>query len=165
VKRRHRGSILFCCVLVAISASAVETRALVSNVATRSSRIPSGPILVKRAILSAPDSDPVQGLLLLFDSWNSDESLRVLASFSNYYLGEAFGGLYDCLVLRKGKAIRPYLEQALRSNSDECKKEFGETRPSLCRSSERKERIGDILRRLDAGERCPDDELAGTWGY
>jgi hypothetical protein len=107
----------------------------------------------------------VEALIFLYDSWNSNDSLKVLASFSNYYLGEAPGALYDCVVLRKGKAIRPYLEQELRSDRGECMDEFGESRQSLCRPNERKERINNLIRRIDAGERCSDAELAGTWGY
>jgi len=167
VKLKHCASVvLFCFVLASASAFAGGTGAAPSS---NTARIPSGAALVKRAIVSLPhseaDEDAVLGLMLLFDSWNSDESLRVLASFSSYYLGEASGGLYDCLVLRKGKAIRPYLEQVLRSNSDECMAEFGARSRGNCEDSRRKERIRNLLSRIDSGERCSNEELENTWGY
>jgi hypothetical protein len=134
--------------------------ALAPGIGVARGGIPSDSVLVKRAILSEPDSEPVLALLLLFDSWNSEDSLRVLASFSNYYLGEASGALYDCLVLRKGKSIRPYLEEELRSNRNECRQNYSEGR---CRSSERKERIGDLISRINRGESCSDKMLEETW--
>jgi hypothetical protein len=155
--------VFFCCLIILGSASPSGSETRASNASAGRSRIPSDPTLVKQAILAHPDSEPVNALILLYDSWNSKDSLRVLASFSNYYLGEAPGALYDCIVLRKGKTIRPYLEGELHSSRDECVDEFGENRPSLCRHSERKERINDLIRRIDAGERCSDAELAGTW--
>jgi hypothetical protein len=166
VKLRSRClPVFFCCLLIAGSALIGSSESRASNASAGRSRIPSDPILVKQAILAHPDSEPVEALFFLYDSWNSKDSLRVLASFSNYYLGEAPGALYDCVVLRKGKAIRPYLEQQLRSSRDECMDEFGESRQSLCRPNERKEKINDLIRRIDAGERCSDAELAGSWGY
>jgi hypothetical protein len=134
--------------------------AVAAGAAAAQGRIPSKAVLVKQAILSEPKSEPVLALLLLYDSWNSKESLRVLASFSDYYLGEAPGAVYDCIVLRKGKRIRPYLEQELSSPLNECRQNYPEGR---CRSSERNERIRDLITRIDKGEGCSDKMLAGTW--
>jgi hypothetical protein len=63
-------------------------------------------------------------------------------------------------------AIRPYLEHELRSKTDECMAQFGGTSRQLCLdSSQRKERIHDLISRIDSHERCSNEKMAGSWGY
>jgi hypothetical protein len=51
---------------------------------------------------------------------------------TGYYLGARDEELCDCLSLRKGKALEPYLVQALRNGNAECSQELGQcfTKPS-----------------------------------
>lgn len=62
----------------------------------------------------------VVDLLLLFDAMDSDRSLETLASLSPYYFGAHPGEIYTCLLLRKGKKIKPFLIKLLNSKSNEC---------------------------------------------
>jgi hypothetical protein len=74
------------------------------------------------AFLSAIDVMP---LLYAFDSFQSERDIKDLAQLSSYYVGEAAGELYRCLVLRKGEKIRSVLETLAAKKSNECIDRFG----------------------------------------
>ncbi len=71
--------------------------------------------------------------MLLFDRMNDDASLRTLASFESYYMGEAAGETYSCLLLRKGERIKGPLEAILRLDTNDCRARMGE-KSRLCRT-------------------------------
>lgn len=67
----------------------------------------------------------VAPILYAFDSFQSKRDINDLASLSAYYLGEANGVLYRCLVLRKGSKIMSALESLTANPSNECISRFG----------------------------------------
>ena len=75
----------------------------------------------------------VATLLYAYDSLSSKRDIRDLASMTSYYLGEANGVLYRCLILRKGKAIMPALEELAAKHANECIDHFG-TQTKMCLS-------------------------------
>lgn len=88
--------------------------------------------------LLAEVTDSQVGLLLILDSDSSDAALTNLARLSSYYLGEAPGEIYQCVVLRKGTRMLPALKQQLaRRDSDECVGKHGDSK--LCVSNLRPE--------------------------
>lgn len=101
-------------------------------------------------------------LLLLFDSMASPRSARTLASLAPYYLGEAAGEMYSCLVLRKGKSIMPALSQLASSNQNECIEKYGppETDPkgakiSPCLSDlEYRKRLRFLIQESESNQSC-----------
>jgi hypothetical protein len=147
--------------------------------------------LLKRAIVSdlavfaqnhnlqprAGYSDPMEYVtsqLLLFDGMNSPEALSMFASLSGYYLGAPPEKLYQCLALRKAKAVEPLLRHYLHYGNPECINELGQdfSKPSasldgyaLCSNSRQQEqRLTDLIARIDNGESCADSELARISG-
>jgi len=116
----------------------------------------------------------VASQLLLFDGMNSPEALSMFASLSDYYLGAPTEKLYQCLALRKGKALEPLLEHYLHDGNPECINELGQdfSKPSasldgyaLCSTSQQQEkRLTDLIARIDNGESCADSELAPISG-
>ncbi len=112
--------------------------------------------------------------LLLFDGMNSPEALIMFASLSGYYLGATTEKLYQCVALRKGKALAPLLEHYLHDGNPECTNELGQdfSNPSasldgyaLCSTSQQQEnRLIDLIARIDNGESCADSELARISG-
>jgi len=116
----------------------------------------------------------VASQLLLFDGMNSPEALSMFASLSDYYLGAPTEKLYQCLALRKGKALEPLLEHYLHDGNPECINELGQdfskTSASLdgyalCSTSQQQEkRLTDLIARIDNGESCADSELAPISG-
>ena len=152
---------------------------------------PSTSKLLKRAIVSdfavfAQDhnlqprtgySDHVEYVtsqLLLFDGLNSPEALSMFASLSGCYLGAPTEKLYQCLALRKGKALEPQLEHYLHDGNPECINELGQdfSKPSgsldgyaLCSTRQHQEkRLTDLIAKIDNGESCADSDLARISG-
>jgi hypothetical protein len=115
-------------------------------------------------------SENVVSRLSLFDPLGSSEALGVLASLSGYYLGARGEELYRCLVLRKGKALEPYLEQYLHNRNPECSQELGATftKPSsaldgyaLCRSDQQqKAHLATLIAAIYSESACSDSEFA-----
>ena len=115
-------------------------------------------------------SENVVRRLSLFDQLGSPEALGVLASLSGYYLGARGTELYRCLVLRKGKALEPYLEQYLHNRNPECSQELGATftKPSsaldgyaLCRSDQQqKAHLATLIAAIYSESACSDSEFA-----
>jgi hypothetical protein len=65
-------------------------------------------------------------LILVLGSLNSHQSLETLVSLSSYAIPEADAGIYDCVLINKGKAIQPLLEKALASqHANECVEKLG----------------------------------------
>ncbi|MGD0073721.1 MAG: hypothetical protein ABSD31_05210 [Candidatus Binataceae bacterium] len=105
-----------------------------------------------------------------FDQMDSPEALAVFASLSGYYLGARGEKLYQCLSLRKGKNLKPYLERYIRSGNPECASRFGQrfSQPSdvleghaLCASSQQEvAQLTELIAEIDAGRSCSDAELA-----
>jgi hypothetical protein len=115
-------------------------------------------------------SENVARKLSLFDTLGSPEALGVLASLSGYYLGARGEELYRCLVLRKGKALEPYLEQYLHNGNPECSQELGAafTKPSSalngyapCRSDQQqKAHFATLIAAIYSESACSDSEFA-----
>src|SRR5262249_19569698 len=59
-------------------------------------------------------------LVLLYDEWDSDESLKALIGLTSWYVGEAGGEMLHCIIVRKGERIRPLLDEALKQRQGEC---------------------------------------------
>jgi hypothetical protein len=116
----------------------------------------------------------VAGQLSLFDRMNAPDALPVLASLSGYYLGSGNERLYDCLVLRKGAALKPYLEELFRSGSLECLRQFGAAygNPSsalnghaFCPNQRQvAEHLAKLIGEIDAAKPCSDSDVAALTG-
>ena len=114
-------------------------------------------------------SQYVVSRLLPFDHMNSPEALAVLASLNSYYLGARGEQAYNCLLLRKGKQIKPYLTQNAGSPNLECSRELGAgfEQPSaalgglaLCSSAqEQSRRLSNFIYEIDSSKPCSDEEL------
>lgn len=115
-------------------------------------------------------SDYVVHQLALFDPLSSQEALGMFGSLSGYYLSSRGEQLYDCLALRKGKSLKPFLEQYLINGNTECSTELGQTfaKPSvaldgnaLCASDQQqKVHLAILIAEIDSGTACPDSALA-----
>jgi hypothetical protein len=135
-------------------------------------------VYVGQPNLSAPaDASQVAyivGRLSLFDRMDTPDTLEVLASLSGYYLGAPAERLYDCLSLRKGKALEPHLEQFLRSGNPECMRQFGAAfeKPSpaldghaFCpNDQELTGHLNQLIGEIDAAKPCSDRDLAALSG-
>ncbi|HTY56507.1 MAG TPA: hypothetical protein VMB26_14965, partial [Candidatus Binataceae bacterium] len=120
----------------------------------------------------ADHSAYVTSRLSHFDSLTSPEALAVFASLSGYNLGARAQQLYECLSLRKGKALEPYFEQYLHNGSNECVHELGAsmTQPNaalgnhpLCPSDEQQKiRLTTLLSAIESAKTCSDSELAAA---
>jgi hypothetical protein len=139
--------------------------------------------LLKRAIVSdlalliqeqgaRSDKEYPVHQLLSFDQLSSPEALGVFASLSGYYLGARGEELYDCLSLRKGKGLEPYLEQYLHNGNAECSQQLGQTftTPSsalggypLCPDGrQQKAHLTTLIAELDSARTCSDSDLAAV---
>lgn len=88
---------------------------------------------------------------------------------SGYYLGLRGEELYDCLSLRKGRTIGPYLKQYLHKGNTECSQELGSsfTRPSdalgghaLCLTDQQQTaHLTRLMAEIDSRKKCLDSEL------
>ena len=115
-------------------------------------------------------SEYVVRRLSLFDPLDSPTALQVFAGLSGYYLGARGEELYDCLSLRKGKALKPYLEQYIHNGNAECSKELGQsfTKPSIalggyaiCPSDQQqKAHLAALIAEIDSARKCSDSDLA-----
>ncbi|MBV8453248.1 MAG: hypothetical protein JOZ29_13395 [Deltaproteobacteria bacterium] len=117
-------------------------------------------------------SEYVVRQLSSFDPLDSPEALGVFADLSGYYLGARAEKLYNCLSLRKGKALEPYMEQYLSNGNTECSQELGQsfTKPSdalggyaLCPSGEQqKAHLANLIAEIDSAKKCSDSDLAAA---
>lgn len=162
---------------VLVLSSGVQTAARILNIggvasASTASRFASDGFLIERALVSnqmlydalpavrqnktyLSHSDDVKALLVLFDNMHSDESCRILANLGGYYFGEDAGELYECVVLRKGNEMIPFLRHEIASS--ECSEKFADSHPELClNSKDRRMYLGRVLNELARGEECSD---------
>ena len=165
-------------------AGSPDTASQSSAPSIRGHGFPSDAIFLKRAIVSslavrsvgensqeAYDQwkDNIYDLLVLFDRLNSPDDLKTFASLSAYYTGEAAGGLYACIALRKGPALKPYLLESLKSGRAECENRFADaTRYDGLKNSacpDLQPWIQSLLDRIQAGDRCSTATLKATVGY
>ena len=93
--------------------------------------------------------------MLLFDDQNSEAAMRKLVALGHFDFGAASSVIYECVVVRKGRAITPILEQELRKeNFAPCLAAFGEG-SSLCPSNlQTSKRLRTLLQRIEADEPC-----------
>jgi hypothetical protein len=90
-------------------------------------------------------------LVLLFDEWDSNESLKALTQLTSWYLGTAGDEILHCIVVRKGERIRPLLDEARTRHQSECLAQAG----SSCLSAEDHAAVLlDLSQRIAGGERC-----------
>ena len=123
---------------------------------------------------SARHSGFVVSHLMSFEPLNSPDALGVFASLAGYYLGTGGEEAYDCLSLRKGKTLEPYLVKYLQTGSHECTQELGDTftRPSdaleghaLCVTNQQQQaHLGTLFAKIDSGQSCSDAQLATITG-
>jgi hypothetical protein len=116
----------------------------------------------------------ITGRLSLFDRMDTPDALEVLAGLSGYYLGAPAEQLYDCLCLRKGLALKPYLEQLLRSGNPECLRRFGSAfqtpSPALdehafCPNDQQlTDHLTKLIGEIDAAKPCSDSDFAALSG-
>lgn len=159
--------------------------------ATTSAAVPAEPFstarLLKRAIVSdlavftqeqigrsdtahTDHSEYVVSRLSLFDPMSSPEALGVFASLSGYYLGVRGEKLYDCLSLRKGKALEPFLKQYFRNGNPECLRDLGQNFATpvdalgghaLCPSDQQQRgHLTNLIAEIDTAKSCSDSEFA-----
>jgi hypothetical protein len=105
-----------------------------------------------------------------FDPLDSPAALEVFAGLSAYYVGARGEELYDCLSLRKGKALEPYLEQYIHNGNAECAQGLGQsfTKPSnalggyaLCPSDQQQiAHLTTLIAEIDSAKTCSDSSLA-----
>ena len=110
----------------------------------------------------------ISEMLFFFDSLNNREALKIFATLDSYYLGELPDQIYDRLALRKGKALRPYLQEGVRAQTSDCIERFGAeaeagTKPNTFRVCLDRHEFVDRTRRLvnqiNAGVGCSNEEL------
>jgi hypothetical protein len=107
--------------------------------------------------------------LSLFDPLGSPAALEVFAGLSGYYLGARAQQLYDCLSLRKGKILEPYLQQYIHNGNGQCTQELGQsfTKPrrvpggyALCPSGQQQTaHLRALIAEIDSGKLCSNSEL------
>jgi hypothetical protein len=100
-------------------------------------------------------------LIYLFDCLDDEESLRVFANLSSYYIGEHNSEVYDCIALRKGKRLLPFLEEIAKNKCNECNEIFAKDLEvdTICR--EKSYQIGYIaglIDRIKKAETCAELE-------
>ena len=103
----------------------------------------------------SPAQDDLQAAIqpLLFAIYRSHDkdTDAVLIDLSSYYLGEANGEIFDCILLRRGIAS-PVFAAALAKGSDRCAQQLGRG-ASLCRTPADR---SDYLRRMRAAIRSKE---------
>lgn len=118
---------------------------------------------------SDTESRRIISLLATFDKMDSTDDLRVLTELSDYYLGKDAEAVYDCVLLRKGSTLTPYIKQAIDQASTDCVRKLGASfgNPSqalgghaLCVTSfERNAHLNLLAAEIDAGKSCSDGQL------
>lgn len=97
------------------------------------------------------------GLLFLFDDDDSPQALDALARLSWYYLGEAPGEVYSCVVVRKGARILPALREQLKSATDDCASRYGKSNDACLSkfgASEHKAEVQMLIDQIRADTPC-----------
>jgi len=73
-----------------------------------------------------PDAKHLADLLKAFDTLNSGDDLQIFTTLSDYKFDSTAEAIYDCIALRKGSLLRPFLERSITEQSSDCEKELGE---------------------------------------
>lgn len=132
--------------------SEVVYQSIIALLAARPAADAKGEEEVVRRIDSA-----IQDSLLLLDDQNSDDAMRSLVDLTSFYLGEASGEIFGCVVSRKGRRVMPFLEKALRDGGDSCAQDLGKGN-DLCISAREGEglsdRIHDLVARIEGDVPC-----------
>lgn len=92
--------------------------------------------------------------ILLFDEWDSTESMATLVGLGSYYLGAHGGELFSCVVVRKGSAIRPILDSVRASHGNECANRLGSASPVCLGQQAYESQLEQMGQRIEGGERC-----------
>lgn len=95
------------------------------------------------------------GLLLLFDGLNSEPAIRKFIALSHFDLGTHSSETFDCVAIRKRRAIRPIVEQELTKPTDPCTPEFGKDNPICLSPEQTTSRLRSLLYMIDNKEECP----------
>ena len=97
-------------------------------------------------------------LMYLLDQRSSREDLRALVNLSSYYLGESPAQTVSCLMIRKGKKLLPFLNEAVKSPQSACAKQTKiSVRENICIPSEiLKARLVAVSKAISTGERCSE---------
>jgi hypothetical protein len=96
----------------------------------------------------------VQGLLELFDDQTSKAALRKLVALSYFDFGTASSEIYECVVVRKGRAIVPIIKDAIRRDFNPCFAEFGQESPLCSPETKDSKRLNILLRQIEKDEPC-----------
>jgi len=152
-----------------LSTAPLLKQTIVSDLAARVSRVNAA-----EQAASYTERRRIVSLLATFDKMGSTDDLRVLTQLSEYYLGEDAEAVYDCILLRKGSTLTPYIRQAIAQQSTECVHELGASfeKPSqalgghaLCVTSvERSAHLNLLAAEIDSAKSCSDRQLAALVG-
>lgn len=104
----------------------------------------------------------ILSLLELLDTSNSPKCLSILANLAQYYLGEAGGELYSCIILRKGRLIERYLKAErgkIKEGMNDCAPSTNSSKERCFTAKEALDNIDDLLpslSKLSPGQyNCP----------
>jgi hypothetical protein len=148
-----------------VSTARLLRQTIVSDLAARVREVSAG-----GQAASYAESRRIISLLAAFDKMGSADDLRVLTQLSDYYLGQDAEAVYDCVLLRKGATLTPYIRQAIDHPSMDCVRELGPSfeKPSqalgghaLCVTSlERNSHLNLLATEIDSAKSCADRQLA-----
>ena len=102
--------------------------------------------------------ESVMDLMMLLDGQSSRKDLKVLVDLASYYLGEGPGQTLNCLLIRKGSRVLPFVEEAIKAPTSPCRQNIGaQLWEKVCLESDvLKARLSAIAKAVKAGKRCTD---------
>jgi hypothetical protein len=108
--------------------------------------------------ISSELTDGTLGLLYMFDNDNSRKAVEALSRLSSYYLGEAPGEVFSCVVVRKGRRMLASLEAQLAdTKGDDCQTQLGKSN-SACLAAfgaaKHREAVQTLIRQIKADTPC-----------
>ncbi len=96
----------------------------------------------------------IASLVLLLDGRSDPLTLQTLADLTSYYWGESGGEVFQCVVLRKGKAIVPFLQRSLDAPENDCHEALGENGSGCLQETEYRKGLRALLNAIARDERC-----------
>ena len=96
----------------------------------------------------------MSGLLILFDEQTSDAALRRFVELGYLNLGTHDSETYDCIGIRKGQALVPFLEQELRQGSNRCFNEMGQESQICASQKDSDQRFRFLLSEIQRDPHC-----------